>query len=83
MEGAASARSLLRLLAGGDAVSGRLVPREPPRAGISGRLLDLAEAARRLPAPDRRAPERFHEAKDELAAELRALAWQIARTAHP
>ena len=33
--------------------------------------------------PDRRDPDRFHEAKDDLAAELRALAWQIARTARP
>ncbi len=60
---------------------GRLVPPDPPRSGIAGRLLDLADAARRLPPPDRRDPERFHEAKDTLAAELRALAWRIARTA--
>ena len=63
-------------------MSARQVPRDPPRSGIAGRLLALADAARRLPPPDHRQPERFHEAKDDLAAELRVIAWQIARTAH-
>ena len=64
-------------------MSDRLVPRDPPRSGISARPLALADAARRLPPPDRRDPERFHEAKDTLASELRALAWRIARSARP
>ncbi len=38
------------------------------------RLLELAETASRLPAYDRRNPHAFHEAKSELAAELRKLA---------
>ena len=64
-------------------MTARLVPRDQPRSGVSGRLLDLADAARRLPPPDRRDPERFHTAKSDLAADLRALAWQIARSARP
>ena len=51
-----------------------------PRSGIAGRLLDLADAARRLPPPDHRQPEVFHQAKDDLAAELRDLAMQVSRT---
>ncbi len=38
------------------------------------RLLDLADRLRRLPPPDRRDPERFHIARDDLAGELRRLA---------
>lgn len=41
------------------------------------RLLELAEAAARLPAYDRRNPHAFHEAKSDLAAELRKLAWLL------
>ena len=62
------------------------IARGAPRSGIADaarRLLDLADAARRLPPPDRRDPERFHEARDTLASELRALAWRIARSARP
>ena len=50
-------------------------------AGIAGRLLDLADLARSLPPPDRRDPEAFHQAKSDLAAKMRALAWRISRTA--
>ncbi len=38
------------------------------------RLLDLADRLRRLPPPDHRDPERFHVARDDLAAELRRVA---------
>jgi hypothetical protein len=38
------------------------------------RVLDLADRARRLPAPSHRDPEAFHIARSELAAELRNLA---------
>ena len=50
-----------------------------PSATLAARLRDLAEAARRLPPPDRRDPERFHLARSELAAELRRLAAEAAR----
>lgn len=50
-----------------------------PTPSLARRLHDLAEAARRLPPPDRRDPERFHLAKSELAAELRRLAAEAAR----
>ena len=63
-------------------MSERPAPRPVPPSGIAARLLDLADAARRLPPPDHRRPEAFHEAKDDLAAQLRVIAWQIARTAH-
>jgi hypothetical protein len=53
-----------------------MVPRDRPAVPISARLLDLAERVRRLPPPDRRDPERFHVARDHLAAELRAVARQ-------
>ena len=46
---------------------------------LAARLLTLAEAARRLPPPDRRDPEAFHLARSELAAELRRLAAEAAR----
>jgi len=42
------------------------------------RLLELAEAAARLPAYDRLNPHAFHEAKSELAADLRTLARSFA-----
>ena len=58
----------------------RQVPREPPPSGIAARLLALADAARRLPPPDHRQPERFHEAKSDLCAQLRDLAMQVSRT---
>ena len=57
----------------------RLIPRMPPDSGIagrlSGRLLDLAEQVRRLDPPARHDPDRFQEAKTELAGQLTALAW--------
>lgn len=56
----------------------RLVPRRPPVSGIagrlSGRLLDLAEQARRLDPPGRTDPERFWVDKTEIAARLEGLA---------
>ena len=51
----------------------------PTTATLAARLLTLAEAARRLPPPDHRRPELFHEARSELAAELRRLAAEAAR----
>ena len=57
----------------------RVGPRGGVAGGIVGRLLDLAERVRRLPPPDRRDPERFHVARSDLAAELRA----VAREAEP
>jgi hypothetical protein len=57
----------------------RVVRYVPPDAGIagrlSGRLLDLAEQVRRLAPPGRHDPERFWEAKSELAGQIAALAW--------
>ena len=52
-----------------------------PTPTLAQRLRDLAEAARRLPPPDRRDPERFHVAKSELASALRRLAAEAARNA--
>lgn len=56
-----------------------MVPRMQQDAGIagrlSGRLLDLAEQVRRLDPPGRIDPERFWEAKTELAGQIAALAW--------
>ncbi len=48
-------------------------------ASLADRLRDLAEAARKLPAPSHRDPEAFHLAKSELAAALRRLAAEAAR----
>jgi hypothetical protein len=42
--------------------------------GLAGRLLELADAVRRLPPPGHRDPEAFHIAKSEIAAELRSVA---------
>ncbi len=63
-------------------MSGPLVPRDPPRSRISGRLdaASPAEAARRLAEmaerlrPDWNRPERWHENKSELIAACRRLA---------
>lgn len=59
-------------------MTGRLVPRMPPDAGIagrlSGRLLDLADQVRRLDPPGRRDPKAFWIAKSELGAAIEALA---------
>jgi hypothetical protein len=54
------------------------VPRPMP-SGIAGRLLDLADAVRRLPPPGRHDPEAFHIAKSELAARLADLAHDAER----
>ena len=50
----------------------------PSDSDAARRLLELAETASRLPAYDRRNPHAFHEAKSELAAELRKLARSMA-----
>jgi hypothetical protein len=42
---------------------------------LSVRLLDLADQVRRLNPPGRHDPERFWEAKTELAGQLAALAY--------
>jgi hypothetical protein len=59
-------------------MSERMVPRMAADSGIAGRLagrlLDLAEQARRLDPPERQDPDRFREAKAELAGQLTALA---------
>lgn len=43
------------------------------------RLLDLADRLRRLPPPDRRDPERFRVARDDLPGEW----WRLAAEAEP
>ena len=57
----------------------RLIPRMPADSGIAGRLssrlLDLADQVRRLDPPAQQDPERFREAKTEIAGQLAALAW--------
>jgi hypothetical protein len=40
-------------------------------------LRDLADRARRLPPPDHRNPEAFHEARSELGGDIEILARQI------
>jgi hypothetical protein len=60
-------------------MSDRLVPRIPTAGGfagrLAGRLLDFADQVRRLDPPGRHDPERFWEAKTELAGQLAALAY--------
>jgi predicted Zn-dependent protease len=44
---------------------------------LAQRLRDLAGRARRLPPPNHRRPEAFHEARDELGAEIETAARQL------
>lgn len=44
---------------------------------LTERLRALAHQARRLPPADHRHPEHWHEARDELAEQLRVLADQV------
>jgi hypothetical protein len=49
----------------------------PARPATSERITALASRVRRL-SPDRRHPERFHEEKSEVVAELRRIARALA-----
>ena len=53
----------------------------PSDSDAARRLLELADRAARLPAYDRRNPHVFHEAKSELAGELRELSRSFAPSA--
>lgn len=46
-------------------------------AALAVRLRDLAERARRLPPPSHRDPNAFHEARDDLGADIDVVARQI------
>ena len=48
-----------------------------PSEALAVRLRLLAVRARRLPPPDHRNPEAFHEARDELGADIERLARAI------
>ena len=52
-------------------------PARPDLATIAGRLRDLAQAARRLPPPNHRNPEAFHEARSDLGEEIERVANQL------
>lgn len=45
---------------------------------VAQRLRELAERARRLPPPSHRDPGAFHEARDDLGADIDIVARQIA-----
>ena len=47
-------------------------------AALAQRLRDLADRARRLPPPSHRDPNAFHEARDDLGADIDVVARQIA-----
>ena len=47
-------------------------------AAFAQRLRDLADRARRLPPPSHRDPNAFHEARDDLGADIEIVARQIA-----
>ena len=47
-------------------------------AALGERLRDLAARARRLPPPSHRDPNAFHEARDELGADIDIVARQLA-----
>ena len=49
----------------------------PDLAAIAARLRDLAQAARRLPPPNHRNPEAFHEARSDLGADIERLAGEL------
>jgi predicted Zn-dependent protease len=46
-------------------------------AALAARLRDLAARARRLPPPNHRRPDAFHEARSELGADIERLARQL------
>ena len=46
-------------------------------AALAQRLRDLADRARRLPPPSHRDPNAFHEARDDLGADIEIVARQI------
>ena len=50
----------------------------PDLAALGERLRDLAGRARRLPPPSHRDPDAFHEARDELGADIDIIARQLA-----
>jgi hypothetical protein len=52
--------------------STHVTPRE-----TAAKLRELARTARRLPPPDHRRPECFHEARDELGAAIEACALEL------
>lgn len=56
------------------------VPRNPEitASTLAAALRALGDRARRLPPANHRHPEAWHEARDELAADLRELANQVA-----
>ena len=60
-----------------------MTPHRTPRARrldlatLAERLHDLAEAARRLPPPNHRNPEAFHEARSDLGADIERIAKQL------
>ena len=47
-------------------------------AALAQRLRDLADRARRLPPPSHRDPNAFHEARDDLGADIDVVARKIA-----
>jgi predicted Zn-dependent protease len=47
-------------------------------SALAERLRDLAERARRLPPPSHRDPNAFHEARDDLGADIETVARQLA-----
>lgn len=49
-------------------------------AGLIERLRELARQARRLPPPNHRRPECFHEARDELGAAIEACALELEKS---
>jgi hypothetical protein len=55
----------------------------PDLAAIAGRLRDLAQAARRLPPPNHRNPEAFHEARSDLGADIEHVASQLCGAPQP
>lgn len=44
---------------------------------LASRLRDLADRARRLPPPSHRDPNAFHEARDDLGADIEVVARQL------
>ncbi len=46
-------------------------------SALAQRLRDLADRARRLPPPSHRDPNAFHEARDDLGADIEIVARQL------